>query len=212
MLFSGTSLPGKLATWIAAWFVPPYYGRDYLSWMYRRGYISPSATIHHGDLHSGANIFIDDRVVIYQFGGGGPVALQDHVHVFRDCIVQTGRGGSVSIGAHTFIQPRCIFSAFLSPIVIGSNVQIAPNCAFYSYDHSFAPGELISKQPLKTRGGIVIEDDVWLGVSVVVLDGVKIGRGAVIGAGSVVTKDIPANAVAVGVPARVTTMRGEINS
>jgi acetyltransferase-like isoleucine patch superfamily enzyme len=114
----------------------------------------------------------------------------------------------VSIGAHTFIQPRCVFSAFLSPIVIGSNVQIAPNCAFYSYDHGFAPGELISKQPLRTRGGIVIEDDVWLGVNAVVLDGVTIGKGAVIGAGSVITKDVPAEAIVVGSPARVIGRRG----
>ena len=212
MLFSGPSLPGKLATWIAAWFAPPYYGRNYLSWIYRRGYISPSATIHHGDLHSGSNIFIDDRVLIYQFWSGGPVVIADRAHILRDCILQTGSGGRLSIGADTHIQPRCVFSAFLSPIVVGSDVQIAPHCAFYSYDHGIAQGELMNKQPLRSKGGIIIEDDVWLGVNVIVLDGVRIGKGAVIGGGSVVTKDIPANAVAVGVPARVTRMRDELKS
>ncbi len=212
MLFSGTSLPGKLATWFAVWFAPPYYGRDYLSWIYRWGYISASATIHHGDLHYGSNIFIDDRVLIYQFGSGGPVTLADRVHILRDCILQNGMGGSLSIGANTHIQPRCMFSAFLSPIVVGSDVLIAANCAFYSYDHGIDPGELISKQPITTKGGIIIEDDVWLGVNVIVLDGVRIGKGAVIGAGSVVTNDIPANAIAVGVPARVKAMRGESRS
>jgi acetyltransferase-like isoleucine patch superfamily enzyme len=63
---------------------------------------------------------------------------------------------------------------------------------------------------LKTKGGIVVGDDVWLGFGVVVLDGVRIGKGAVVGAGSVVTRDIPDNAIAVGVPARVVKMRGDM--
>jgi acetyltransferase-like isoleucine patch superfamily enzyme len=54
-----------------------------------------------------------------------------------------------------------------------------------------------------------LEDDVWLGLGVAVLEGVRIGRGAVIGAGAVVTRDIPAYAIAIGVPARVVRFRGE---
>jgi acetyltransferase-like isoleucine patch superfamily enzyme len=86
-------------------------------------------------------------------------------------------------------------------------VSIAPNCAFYPYDHGIAPGKLILKQPLTTKGDIIIEDDVWLGVGVIVLSGVHIGTGAVIGAGSVVTRDIPEGAIAFGAPARVVKMR-----
>jgi acetyltransferase-like isoleucine patch superfamily enzyme len=94
--------------------------------------------------------------------------------------------------------------------VIGCGVQIAPNCAFYSYDHSFAPDKLISEQPLKTKGGIIIDDDAWLGFGVIVLDGVRIGKGAVIGAGSVMTQDVPDGAIAVGVPARIVKMRSDL--
>ena len=97
----------------------------------------------------------------------------------------------------------------MSPIVIGSNVQIAPNCAFYPYNHGVAPDEPINKQPLETKGGIFIEDDAWLSVSVIVLDGVRIGKGAVIGAGSVVTHDIPDGAIAFGAPAKVYRMRND---
>lgn len=75
------------------------------------------------------------------------------------------------------------------------------NCAFYPYNHGFAPGERIRNQPAKTKGGIIVGDDSWLGAGVIVLCGVEIGKGAVIGAGSVVTKDVPKNGIAYGVPA-----------
>jgi acetyltransferase-like isoleucine patch superfamily enzyme len=61
-------------------------------------------------------------------------------------------------------------------------VQIVSYRAFYLNDHVMTPGESIFEQPLQTKGGIVIKDDVWLGVDVTVLDGVRIGQGAVIAA------------------------------
>jgi len=138
------------------------------------------------------------------------VALNDRVHLVGDIYIETGQGGSLKIGSDTYIQPRCQFSAYLAPIEIGFGVQIAPNCAFYPYDHGCAPGELISKQPLKTKGGIIIDDDALLGYGVIVLSGVRIGKGAVIGAGSVVTRDVPDGAIAVGAPARVIKMRSNL--
>jgi acetyltransferase-like isoleucine patch superfamily enzyme len=87
---------------------------------------------------------------------------------------------------------------------------MAPNCSFYPYDHGTAPGIPMMNQPLTTKGGIFVGDDVWFGVGVTVLDGVHIGNGAVIGAGSVVTHDIPEGAIAAGVPARVIRMRRDI--
>ena len=82
--------------------------------------------------------------------------------------------------------------------------MIAPRCAFTPYQHGFADTQRpMREQPLTSNGDIVIEDDVWLGLNVCVMDGVTIGTGAIIGAGAVVTKDIPPFAIAGGVPARV---------
>jgi len=210
MRHAGLGGGGRLATRLASWFAPPYTARFFLASMNPRGYIDPSAVIHHRDLTLGSNIFIDDRVVLNQASGGGSIKLGDRVHILRDTIIATGSGGNVTIDAETFIQPRCQIMGYKGNIRIGSNVQIAPNCAFYSYGHSFAAGEAIQKQPLITKGGIIISDDVWIGFGVIVLDGVKIGKGAVIGAGSVVTHDIPDEAIAVGNPARVIKMRSNI--
>ena len=65
----------------------------------------------------------------------------------------------------------------------------------------------MSQQSLITKGGIQIGDDVWLGYGTIVLDGVHIGKGAVVGAGSVVNQDVPAGTIAAGVPARVIKTR-----
>lgn len=198
-----------VAVRLAEWATPPYKGRQMLAWFTRRGYISPRATIHHDRLRCGAHVFIGDNVVIYCLDDeGGSVELGDRVHLHQDTIIETGQGGSVTIGAETHIQPRCQLSAYLAPITIGRQVQIAPYCAFYPYDHAIAPGERIYAQPLQTKGGIVIEDDVWMGVGAIVLDGVRIGQGAVIAAGAVVRTSVPAGAIAAGVPARIIGRRG----
>src|SRR5512139_1070119 len=210
MRHAGRGSVGRFATRLAVWAVPPYYGRVQLAGYTPKGYISPLATLSHRDLRLGAHVYLDDRVLIYADKGGGRAELADGVHLHRDTISQTGAGGWLTIGSHTHIQPRCQLSAYKAPIQIGSRVEIGPNCAFYSYRHGMAPQVPIREQPLSTKGGIVIADDAWLGFGVIVLDGVRIGEGAVVGAGSVVTKDIPKSAIAFGVPARIFKMREEI--
>lgn len=210
MQFAGLSYCGRIATWLATWFAPPYKERRRLARYNSKGYVAPSATIHHANLQLGANIFIGDRVVIFQDTNGGLVELASRVHLHNDTCIQTGNGGSLKIGPDTHIQSRCQFSAYKAPIHIGRGVQIAPNCAFYPYAHGIAPGELIKNQPLQTKGGIIIDDDAWLGCGVIVLDGVRIGKGAVVGAGAVVTSDVPDDAIALGVPARVVNMRSNL--
>jgi acetyltransferase-like isoleucine patch superfamily enzyme len=211
MQFSGIGAAGRWSTRLASIGAPPYKGRKYLAKLSPRGYISPNANIYHTNLDLGQNIFIGERVEIYQSGRAGQVKIGDGTHIHRDCIIETGEGGNLIIGAHTHIQPRCQFSAYLGSIHIGDEVQIAPNCAFYPYDHDTKPGQLIRQQPVKSRGDIVLGNDVWLGTGAIILQNVEIGDGAVIGAGSVVTHDIPKLAVACGVPAKVISHRNELN-
>lgn len=206
MRYAGLTSIGRISTWLASCFAPPYKSRCYLAHLNPKGYIAPSAIIDHSDLIIGKYTYIGDRVVIYN-SNSGAVNFGEEVQLYSDIIIETGDGGSVNIGAGTNIQPRCSLSAYKGSIHIGCRVEIAPNCAFYSYDHGFEPEIPIMNQPLKTRGGIIVGDEAWLGFGVIVLDGVRIGKGAVIGAGSVVTKNIPENAIAVGVPARVVKMR-----
>lgn len=207
MLLAGRSLAGRAASALAAWAVPPHFGRQRLADLTRKGFIAPSARIGHARFAAGISPLIDDRVLIIDNGPGGSVRLGDHVRICRDGLLETGPGAEITLGDKTFIQPRCQFSAHKASIRIGRRVQIAAGCAFYSYDHGIAADRPIVEQPLTSRGDIVIEDDAWLGHGAIVLSGVRIGRGAVVGAGAVVTRDVPDHAVAVGNPARVIATR-----
>lgn len=207
MSYAGTSRSGRFAARLASAFAPPYMARNYLALFGPNPYIDPQAVIHHGDLDVRPQVFIADRVIIYQATEGGRVTLSNNVNILRDCVLETGVGGTISVGADTYLHPRCQVMAYKGHISIGDHVAIAPGCAFYAYNHGMKSDELIKRQPLETRGGIQIGDGAWLGFGVIVLDGVTIGAGAIVGAGAVVTDDIPDNAIAVGNPARVISHR-----
>lgn len=211
MRYAGFSIFGRIATRLATWFAPPHKARVHLAYMNPKGYIAPSATIYHPQLRLGSNVFIGDRVIIFCAEKGGAVELRDRVCILRDTIIETGDGGSLTLGADTYIHPRCQLNAYKASIRIGCGVLIAANCAFYPHNHSVAINQPIRKQPLRTKGDIVVGDEAWLGFGVIVLGGVRIGKGAVIGAGSVVTNDVPDGAIAIGVPARAVKMRSDLN-
>lgn len=96
------------------------------------------------------------------------------------------------------------------PVTIGDNVFFGPNCSIMTPMHPFLPSERNMRRrengqlyDLEYARPITIEDDCWIAANVVVCGGVAIGRGSVIGAGSVVTRDIPAGSLAAGNPCRV---------
>jgi acetyltransferase-like isoleucine patch superfamily enzyme len=205
------STVSRLFTHLAGLPLAPYKGKKrLLRYLGTRPYISPRAQIGCSKLEIGPKCFIDDYVTIYahpQARGG--VHLDRNVHIYRWSIIELGEGeGWLRVGSNTYIQSGCIFNPFVNNIIIGANCMIAPRCAFTPYQHGFADTHLpMREQPFTSRGDIVVEDDVWLGVNVCVMDGVTIGRGAIVGAGAVVTQDIPPYAIASGIPARVIRFR-----
>jgi acetyltransferase-like isoleucine patch superfamily enzyme len=207
MQLAGHTRRGRIAMRIAAWGAPRHRARNYLARLSPLGFVCHSAVLQHPDVQFGAHIFIGDRVVIYGAGDGGPVSLGDRVTVYADVTIETSERATVTVGAETSIHTRCQLMAHKGSIRIGRGVALAAGCALYPYDHGIAGHVPIRRQPVHSKGDIVIGDEAWLGTAVIVLAGVTIGEGAVVGAGSVVTDDVPDYAIAVGVPARVVKFR-----
>lgn len=112
----------------------------------------------------------------------------------------TDYGYNCFIGNETFINHNaCLMDC--APITIGKHCFIGPNCGMYTAIHPIVAKE--RNQGLEMAKPITIKDNVWIGGDVTILPGVTIGEGSVIGAKSLVTKDIPANVIAVGNPCRV---------
>ncbi|MCE7066130.1 acyltransferase [Dyadobacter sp. CY326] len=132
------------------------------------------------------------------------------VHVGNNCKMERNiffkydgiwsRKKSIFIDDEVFIGNGCEFNISHS-IHIGKYANIASGCKFIDHDHGIVLGKRIGPQP-GTSEMIIIEEDVWLGSNVVVLKGVTLGTGAVIAAGAVVTKSVPANEIWGGVPAK----------
>ena len=114
----------------------------------------------------------------------------------------------IEISANTYINRNTIIDAIAS-VKIGRDCAIGPNCYITDHDHGLNLGLPPLQQPMIAQKTI-IGDRVWLGANVTVLKGVHIGNDAAVGAGSVVTKDIPPGAIAIGVPAKVLRMK-ELN-
>ncbi|MGG7466235.1 sugar O-acetyltransferase [Plantibacter sp. YIM 135347] len=109
-------------------------------------------------------------------------------------------GTYITIGDGTFINSN-LTALDVAPISIGRDCQIGPNVQLLTPTHPVDPQPRRDK--LEAAEPIVIEDNVWLGGGAIILPGVTVGENSVIGAGAVVTKDVPRNSVAVGNPARV---------
>lgn len=109
----------------------------------------------------------------------------------------TDYGKNISIGKNVFINSGCKFQDW-GGIFIGNNVLIGHNVVLATVNHDLAP----SKRGNMTLKPIKIEDDVWIGSNSTILQGVNIGKGAIIAAGSVVTKDVEAYTIVGGVPAK----------
>lgn len=134
----------------------------------------------------------------HQLQLGDDCGLEDGTTFKFDGIWQSGP--SIVMGNRVFVGRNCEFNITLR-IEIGDNCLIASGCKFIDHDHGIALNSPMNIQP-GTEAAITLGNDVWLGVNVVVLKGVSIGSGAIVAAGAVVTKNIGANEIWAGVPAR----------
>lgn len=117
-------------------------------------------------------------------------------------------GGRIVVGHDTaFNSDVHLNSSVGGMIEIGNYCLIGPRVIFRTASHNFRDKSVMIRYQGHKIGNIILEEDVWIGTGALLLGGITIGKGAVVGAGAVVTKDIPPFSIAVGVPAVVVAMR-----
>jgi virginiamycin A acetyltransferase len=138
----------------------------------------------------GASAMIDAFVKIKFAGGAGDVVIGTNSYINSGCVIYSGHG-----------------------VTIGRDVLVAANCTFAATNHAFSDRETpIRRQGFQpSRGGIIVEDDVWIGANVVLLDGAHLRKGAVIAAGALVRGEVPEYAIYAGNPGRIVAWRGPIS-
>lgn len=154
-------------------------------------------------LHGG--VYLDQGVYLHACPEGIEIGENTYVMHHAELHVYNFRGLD---GAGIRIGRNCILGEFSvirgqGGVSIGDNVIIAPRVQIMAVDHVFDdPSRPILEQGLQALG-IAIEDNAWIGAGATILDGVRVGRGAVVGAGAVVTRDVAPHTVVAGVPARL---------
>ncbi|HBC99496.1 MAG TPA: acyltransferase [Lachnoclostridium sp.] len=131
----------------------------------------------------------------------GRVTIGKNTHVRRWCCFRP-YGGYIKIGDNCTVNSFSHISGN-GGVEIGNNVLIATQCVIVSANHIFEDCKVPISVQGETKEKITIEDDCWLGAGVKVIAGVTIHKGSVIGAGTVVTHDVPPYSVVVGVPGKV---------
>jgi acetyltransferase-like isoleucine patch superfamily enzyme len=134
----------------------------------------------------------------HQVSIGNKCVLEHGIYFHYDGIYS--EGPSICIGNNVFVGNNTEFNV-TDKITIGNDCLIAAGCRFIDHNHGMDIGELMRTQ-IAPKKEIVLANNVWLGANVIVLKGVTIGDGAIVAAGSVVTKSIPAYEVWGGVPAK----------
>jgi len=162
---------------------------------------------HPGKMHIGSGTAIDDECLLDARGStAGDFVIGERVLIARSCVIQS-KVGSIEIGDDCSIGGQSTFSAS-GGIRLGRYVMVAGQCYIGGGRyHTERTGVPMMKQGIYSRGSVVVGDDVWLGAGARVLDGATVGEGAIIGAGAIVAKDIPAYAIAAGVPAKIVGWR-----
>lgn len=158
--------------------------------------------ITHGrHIICGKNVKFEDYAEIQGLCKDGLI-FGDYVTVSRGVMIRPSSyyggdlGAGLIMGEHSSIGPYGYIGCS-GKITIGKNVMFGPKCSLFAENHNFSDTETSIKSQGVNQKGITVEDDCWIGSNVTILDGVTIGRGSVIGAGTLVTKDVPAGSVVI---------------
>jgi len=195
-------LPGALGLWLRGLLYPRLLGKVGKNVVFGINIVLR----HPRKVFIGNNVTIDSNCVLDAKGDDNDgIFIGDGVFIGRNSILSC-KNGSIYLKDHVNIGFNCeIMSA--SSVTVGKKTLIAAYSYIIGGDHEFSlPDKAVLDQG-RTSKGIELGEAVWLGAGVKVLDGVKIGRNTIIGAGAVVTKDIPENSTAVGNPAQVKKKR-----
>lgn len=166
---------------------------------------------HCNHISFGKNVKIEDYAEIHGLCSEGLV-FGDNVTLSRGVMIRPSSyyggdyGAGLVMGSKSSIGPYG-YVGCSGKIVIGNNVMFGPKCSLFAENHVFSDAKSTIKSQGVKQKGIKIGDDCWIGSNTTILDGVSLGKGVVIGAGSIVTHDIPDRAIAIGVPARVIKYR-----
>lgn len=133
--------------------------------------------------------------------GGGSVSIGGHCEIHPFAMIMT-YGGDISMGEHCSLNPFSIIYGH-GGVRIGDGVRIAAHTVIIPANHNLPKEGMSLREGGLSARGITIADEVWIGAGARILDGVTLGSYAVVGAGSVVTKPVPARATVAGVPARI---------
>jgi len=199
-------LPGVMGLALRHIFFKPLFGNVGRNVVFGRNLnIRQAHKIEIGD-----NVIIDDDCTLDGKGDSNQgIVIGDYVTIGRFSSLVC-KDADILIGSHVNIGTNVkIIAANQGKIEIGSSIDIGSGSHFSggSYDYS-ATDLLPSSQRIETKG-IILEDLTWVGAGVIILDGVVIGNKSIIGAGAVVTTDIPKMTIAAGVPAKVIRQRTE---
>ena len=195
-------VPGALGLWLRSKLYPLLLGKV------GKGVIFGTNVVlrHPHKIYLGDNIVVDDNCVLDAKGVENKgIFIGNSVFIGRNTLVYC-KDGDIYIKDNSTISFNCdIFSGNF--VELGNNVQIAAYTFLNGGTHSFDRTDTPVLKQERSGKGIVVEDNVWLGANVKILDGVIVGKDAIVAAGSVVDKDIPPFAIAGGVPARVIRQR-----
>lgn len=165
----------------------------------RRLVYSPLFKSAGGGLRTGVGVVVQ---------GFRNISLGSRVGLNRHASLYAARG-RISIGDNVFVGDFSSINANDAEITIGSNVAIAPMVLIQGANHNFDRLDIPIVDQGHTSSFVIIEDNVWIAARCTILPGVRIHSGAVIAAGSVVTRDVPPDTVVAGSPARAIRLRGQ---